>query len=298
MKHCALGLLATLILAAGLGSTAFGQDQSPLQRELMIIDELFPGTYDNMEQVYFDRRLNLPAAQRHQRVRSEVRRIPGNRFGEHAFFILDYWYEQDRWHPRIYSFHMDEAEGAIRMKLHAFSGFDRTSYLQAHEDLSLLDSLSLEQLSNLPECDMFWRRTVGGFHAEMKPKACVYEEGGERVYADYQIMLNDEALWKGDVIRRLADDVQVNSEPVVLHQQNRAQFFTCSMTFDEDGEITMEWFGYGRDSVTVYVAINRILALRSPEGCALEDIEELYLESAAQLADLVDWLESRKRTAT
>ena len=239
MNHWAS--LTVLVTSASLGAfstAAQAQDQPPLQRQMMIIDELFPGTYDNMEQVYFDQRLNLPAQQRHQRVRSEVRRIPGNRFGEHAFFILDYWYEQDRWHPRIYSFHSDEAEDAIRMKLHAFAGFDRTPYLKAHEDLSLLEELRLEDLTNIPQCDLFWRRTVGGFHATMKPKACVYEEGGEQVYADYQIMLNDKALWKGDVIRRVADDVQVNSEPVVLHQQNRAQFFTCSMTFDEDGEIS------------------------------------------------------------
>ena len=72
----------------------------------------------------------------------------------------------------------------------------------------------------------------------MKPRACVYEENGEQVYADYQIMLSDEALWKGDVIRRVADDIQVNSEPLVLHKQNRAQFFTCSMTFDDEGQIT------------------------------------------------------------
>ncbi len=231
-------LLSLSIVAGGAMYPALAQDQPPLQRQMMIIAELFPGTYDNMEQVYFDNRLNLPEAERHQRVRSEVRRIPGARFGDHAFFILDYWYEQERWHPRIYTFHIDEAENAIRMKLHAFAGFDRTPYLKAHEDPSLLDDLSLEQLTHLPECDLFWRRAVGGFHANMRPKACIYEQGGHEVYADYQMMLNDQALWKGDVIRRLADDVQVNDEPVVLHQQNRARFFTCSMTFEEGGEIT------------------------------------------------------------
>ncbi len=232
------GRIALSVTLAAFMAPAFSQDQPPLQRQLMIIAELFAGTYDNQEQVYFDDRLELPAAQRHQRVRSEVRRIPGDRFGTHAFFILDYWYEQDRWHPRVYSFHQDEAEDAIRMKLHAFSGFDRTPYLLAHEDLSLLNDLSLDDLSTVPQCDLFWRRSIGGFHATMKHKACVYELNGELVYADYQMMLSDEALWKGDVIRRLSDDVQVNSEPVVLHQQNRAQFFTCSLTFEKNGQVT------------------------------------------------------------
>ncbi len=211
--------------------SASAQDQPPLQRDLMIISELFPGTYDNMEQVYFDGRLELPEDIRHERVLSEVRRIPNDRFGEDAFFILDYWYEQDRWHPRIYSFHIDEAEDAIRMKLHAFVGFDRAPYLKAHEDIAALDNLSLDDLTNLPQCDLFWRQSVGGYHAKMKDKACVYEEQGETVYADYQMMLSDRALWKGDVIRRVSDDVQVNSEPEVLHKQLKARHFTCNMSF-------------------------------------------------------------------
>lgn len=222
---------AAFMASLTMSAVVTAQDQPPLQRDLMILDELFPGTYDNMEQFYFDNRLDLPEDKRHERVLSEVRRIPSDRFGEHAYLIMDYWYQQDRWHPRIYSLHMDEAEDAIRMKLYFFNGFDRTPYLDAHNDLSVLDSLSLDDLTHLPECDIFWRQSVGGYHGKMKDKSCVYEEDGEEVYADYQMMLSDRALWKGDVIRRLSDDVQVNSEPEVLHKQLKARWFTCSMGF-------------------------------------------------------------------
>ena len=123
------------------------------------------------------------------------------------------------------------------MKLHAFSGFDRTPYLKAHEDLAKLDPLELDDLTHLPQCDLFWRRTVDGFHAVMDDKTCVYDLEGDRVYADYQMMLSDRALWKGDVIRRLSDDQQVNAEPIVLHKQNRARFFICSITLEEDDAV-------------------------------------------------------------
>lgn len=227
-------LSAALFAFIAAPAVSLAQDQPPLQRDLMIFDELFPGTYDNNEQVYFDGRLNLDESLRHERVLSEVRRIPNDRFGEHAYLIMDYWYEQDRWHPRIYSLHMDEAEDAIRMKLYFFNGFDRAPYLNAHNDLSTLEALSLDDLTHLPECDIFWRQAVGGYHGKMKDKACVYEEAGEEVYADYQMMLSDRALWKGDVIRRLSDDVQVNAEPEVLHKQLKARWFNCSMGFSGD----------------------------------------------------------------
>ena len=227
-----LGLGLVLL---SMSTLAVGQDQPPLQRDLQIISHLFPGSFDNNEQVYFDTRLKLPEVERHERVSSEVRRIPNDRFGENAFFIIDYWHDQDRWHPRIYSFHIDEQENAIRMKLHAFAGFDNTPYLKAHEELSALDSLSLDDLTNISACDLFWTPLIHGYHGVMKDKACVYEYQDETVYADYQIMLDDRALWKGDVIRRVSDNKQVNSEPPVMYKQLRARWFNCNMSFSGEG---------------------------------------------------------------
>jgi hypothetical protein len=69
VKPAYLLLLFCLQIASQL---ALGQDQPPLQRDLMTLATLFPGTYDNMEQVCFAGRLNLPEAERHQRLRTEV----------------------------------------------------------------------------------------------------------------------------------------------------------------------------------------------------------------------------------
>ena len=212
----------------------WSNDQSPLQRDLMVIDALLPGSYDNYEQFYFDDRLGLPADQKHRRVHSEIRRIPDDRFGPHAFYIMDSWDDgAGRQHPRIYSFYIDEAENALRMESYYRIGFDNTPYRNAQDDLSKLDGLTRDKLIYAKGCDMFWTRTVAGLHGRMKPKACVSEEKGEKVYGDYQIMLGEKALWKGDVIRRIKDDVKVNDEPQVLHKQNRVRWFTCSLSLGE-----------------------------------------------------------------
>jgi hypothetical protein len=201
----------------------------------MTLAALFPGTYDNMEQVYFDGRLNLPEAERHQRVRTEVRRIPNDHFGPNGFFVLDYRYALDQWYGRVYSFAMDEAERAIRMRMHFFTETDPTPYLNAHEDISVVDELTPDDLTHIPGCDVFWRPLVHGYQGTMKHKACAYELEGEQVYADFRLMLDDRSLWKGDVIRRLSDDKQVNDEPEVPHKQLKARWFTCSMSFDGEG---------------------------------------------------------------
>ncbi|MFK7828313.1 MAG: CpcT/CpeT family chromophore lyase [Congregibacter sp.] len=225
------------LIVACLGLFCFGalssaQDQPPLQRDLMIISELFPGTYDNMEQVYFDIRLDLPAEQRHRRVRSEVRRIPNSRFGDNAFFVMDYWYARDSWRPRIYAFDIDEAAESIRMKMYFFEGLDTMPYLNAHEDLSVLDALSPSDLAYLPACDVYWRSTIGGYQGSVKPKACAYDVRGEQVYADVQLMLSDRALWKSDIIRRFSDDGMMIPRAELPDKQLKARNFTCSMAFN------------------------------------------------------------------
>lgn len=209
-------------------------DQSPLQRDIMVVDAVFPGTYDNYEQTYFYRRLDIPEAQRHRRVHTEIRKIPDSRFGEHAFYVQDYWDDDAaKQQPRIYSFFVDPAENALRMESYYFTGLDRAPFLNAHDDLKKLDGLTKDKLTYVKGCDLYFTRIVEGFQGKMKPKACVYTEKGEKVYADFQIMFGNRTLWKGDVIRRLKDNKQVNAEPLLPHKQNRARWFTCSLTLGE-----------------------------------------------------------------
>lgn len=228
-------VLTLLALATLAGAGALAQDQHPLQRDLMTLAALLPGTYDNNEQVYFDRRLKLPEAERHKRVLTEIRRIPGDRFGEHAFFVSDYSYERDRWFPRVYALAVDTEENAVRMKLYFFSDPDPARYQRAHEDLSALDGVDLNELSYFPGCDLFWQPVVHGYRGKQKRKACVYEQDGEQVYADLKIMLDDRSLWKNDIVRRISDDVQVNADLEVPSKLLKARWFTCSMSFDGEG---------------------------------------------------------------
>jgi hypothetical protein len=237
--------LAIVVAAAFAQSPAperkpgWSNDQSPLQRDLMVVDAILPGTYNNYEQTYFNRRLNVPDDRRHRLVHTEIRRIPDARFGEHAFYVQDHLDDDpSKQQPRIYSFSIDEKEKALRMESYYFVGLDLAPYLNAHDDLKKLDGLAKDKLTYVKGCDLFFARINDGFHGRMKPKACVYEERGEKVYADFQIMISNKSLWKGDVIRRLKDDRQVNEEPKILHKQNRARWFACSLTLGEGPEAT------------------------------------------------------------
>jgi hypothetical protein len=209
----------------------WSNDQPPIQRDLMVMEALLPGTYDNHEQVYFDDRLDFGPGQKHRRVHTEIRRIGDERFGQRAFLVQSWWDDDaSRQDTRIYSLYQDDAENAIRVEIYFFTGLDLAPYRGAFDDLKRIEGVQRSMLTHLPGCNLFFRRVVGGFHGAMKPKACRYDREGQKVYADFQITVGERTYWTGDIIRRLKDDVQVNEEPLAPHRQNRARWFTCSLS--------------------------------------------------------------------
>lgn len=69
------------LLMPGL-AIAQGQDSTLGERNLLIIAELLPGTYDNVNQNYFDKRRKLPEPARHARVETVVERVESSKPGE------------------------------------------------------------------------------------------------------------------------------------------------------------------------------------------------------------------------
>ena len=58
-------------------SAAFaqGQDSTPGERNILVMAEMLPGIYDNVNQNYFDGRRKLPEDDVHPRLHTEITRI-------------------------------------------------------------------------------------------------------------------------------------------------------------------------------------------------------------------------------
>ena len=67
-------ILLTLLVVGG-PVCAQGQDSHPSERDLMVMNELLPGQYDNWNQNYFDGRRKLAEPLRHERQHTQVARV-------------------------------------------------------------------------------------------------------------------------------------------------------------------------------------------------------------------------------
>ncbi len=90
-QHGLLAFAASVALVGGWAppAAAQGQDSTPGERSLLIMAELLPGQYDNMNQSYFDGRRKLPEPDRHERIHTTITRVNAPAFGKHVFLWVN-----------------------------------------------------------------------------------------------------------------------------------------------------------------------------------------------------------------
>jgi len=212
-------------------SLAQGQDGTPAERDIAVIAEMLPGTYDNREQVYFDGRLGVREEARHERLTSNISRVDLPAFGDYVFFVRDHRDNNPEapYRLRIYSFTPDNEAEAVRMKIYYLEGEEMIEkYKDAHLESSVLSDRTPENTFILPGCDVFWQREAGQFHGAMNEGACRWDWPGKgEVVTGYHLMLSANALWIRDLTFD-ADGTQITGNPdQVYHKLTRARAFTC-----------------------------------------------------------------------
>jgi len=223
------------LLCAGLfapsAALAQGQDGTPPERDVAVMAEMLPGTYDNREQVYFDGRLGVREAARHDRITSSISRVDLPSFGEFVFFVRDHRdNEPDTPHRlRIYSFEPDNNVNAIRMKIYfLLSDEEIATYKDAHLNPDVLAERSPDNTLHIPGCDVFWHREAGQFRGATEPGACQWEseEDGD-ITTEYDMMLSHTSLWTRAQDYNEQGDLIVGNPDGVHHKLARARDFTC-----------------------------------------------------------------------
>jgi hypothetical protein len=156
--------LCSLLFAGQL--PAQGQDSTPGQRYLRILAELLPGTWDNVNQHYFDKRRDLPVEERHRRTRVVIEPVRAPRLGDHVFL----WQAEHHVDPeapardeRLLLLGTDGAPEVVTLTLVSVAGKLRDGSLT---------TLAPPELEGADSCTWFLRRDAGGFRGEPARHRC------------------------------------------------------------------------------------------------------------------------------
>jgi len=200
-----------------------------LARDFKRFLEWFPGEYDNMEQVYFNKNLNIPEAERHGRIHHIFTPVDIPDFPGETFYIEQYQNNDpaDVYRQRIYSFEPDTEENAIKLTIYVPN--DAESLLGAHNDLSKLEGLTPAMFSLYPGCEVFWKFQNGFYHGYMKEGACKVESkrSGKTLIITDDLQLSKDSIWIRDEAVFEDGSYVYGNKARIHHKNNRAAIFSC-----------------------------------------------------------------------
>lgn len=215
-------VLSLLCLAAA-PVRAQGQDSTPAERHRLVLAELLPGVYDNVNQFYFDRRRALPEGDRHERMRTTITRIAAPGFGEFAFLWVNRRGVDDdattSW--RIATLELGSDPMTVVMRHY----FPNDPAAATPQDPS---QLLPRNLRSTPGCEYAFVRRADHYVGRQGTRACRFEWEGRAVYTANEIQLSRANLWYHDHKYEAKGDRRItgvtSGEPYWLE---RARLFHC-----------------------------------------------------------------------
>lgn len=221
--------LALLFSPAHAQETTESAANQILKRDFTQFLEWFPGRYDNMEQVYFNERLNVPEDERHERIHHIFAPVDLPDFPGKTFYIEQYQNNDptDIYRQRVYSFEPDFEENAIRLTIYIPK--DPEALTGAYADASKLEGLKPSDFTTYRGCEVYWRFQNEHYLGTMKPDACKVKSrrSGKTLVITDDLQLSQSAIWIRDEGKDTDGNYIYGNKARIHHKNNRARIFKC-----------------------------------------------------------------------
>jgi len=198
---------AICLISFAFGVFALGVHAEPSvdKSDIEVILDWWQGDYDNDAQIAALKADGAPIWQKdvegqtlggHLPVVAHYRKVEMELFGESVLYVEEKTFGEDGnpYRQRLYTLDFDEETKALSVKLWSFK--DKEKYADAWKDLSMIKSLTKEEMSPLPDqCDLIVSKTEDKRYY-MKMPDCVF---GTKLF-DYQVSLGEHDYWFRDRI--------------------------------------------------------------------------------------------------
>lgn len=241
---------AGLVALIAWPATAQERRYTSLDYELEYLMEIWPGDFNNREQVQFDadtgkRDYDSGA---HLRVHGQVSRVDLPAFGAHVLYVEEYQNDDPTsvFRERLYVLSADESEKAIRIQIHYFN--NKEKWLGAHDEPSILDDIKPDDTTTNAACDLLLRRDGAVLTGGIQDRACTSSEGEEEISAEYEIRVGEDRY----AFRSRFMSSETGEEALAIagfqwHELRRARWFQCMIDFPyEMGKPAMYTEHYAR----------------------------------------------------
>lgn len=156
----------------------------------------FPGEYDNDLQVSKQKEENVSEELLHRHTHHLFQPIEV-KFTDHATLYAQqyqHYNPEDIYRQRIYSFDIDKEEEAVRLTI--WTPNDPPALKGLHLNKKLQASLTVDDFTLKPGCEVYWKREGNEYHGYLKKNACNYYSTRfeKQVYLNETLILRKDAL--------------------------------------------------------------------------------------------------------
>ena len=224
-------LILSISCLIGLAGPAKAIDKADvLKRDFNTMISWFEGEFDNMEQVYFDKILNVGDAEEHDRIHSIFKRVPMPLIGETVFYVEQYSDNDPAkiYRQRLYRFSTNDERQAVALNIYSFK--NSLAVRGAHNDDSVLSKLGLADLNAMPEgCTVYWQKRANQFVGTMDRGTCqVASKGsGKTLIFEDDLILTEGEIWIQDRAKDTEGNYIFGNKAGVAHKLVKQQIFSC-----------------------------------------------------------------------
>lgn len=210
LRAYVFGLVSIMLAATGAAAqeTGFGY----LERELFYIMKIWPGEYDNQEQVSYDTNAALGDAISTPRVHSLVARIEAPDFGDHVVFVQEQYFAdgEPAYRQWLYRLQADDVAKSVRAVPYIVTGplIDRSS----------IGSIDTASVSIINGCDLLLRRDAEALTGAHATDTCT-----DKMLAGKRMHISKDMF-----------GVMPADSTATLRQMERARWFACMIDVPKD----------------------------------------------------------------
>ncbi|QFU75556.1 hypothetical protein EY643_07775 [Halioglobus maricola] len=195
MRLISATLTAIILLSAAMSASAMSEAD-----EFALFLDWFEGEYDNHEQVWQQEVDEVAEDDRLEHIHHRFVAVDAPAIGDNVFFVIQTMDDDMNkvYRQRIYDFTIDQEEGAIKLVIYRMS--DEEKYRNTWQDTSLIKDITMDEVSTLAGCEVFWKHNGEFFDGYMKDKACHFfsKRSNKEIYITDTLRLTDSEIWISD----------------------------------------------------------------------------------------------------
>ena len=218
------GLAQSTAQPIDMSAAASAANESRQDKEVTAVMSLWPGNFDNREQVQTNADMSRPSGT-HVRIHSAIRRVDLPQLGPHVLYVEDYRDNDPTalLHHGLYIIAADDSAKGVRVKQLRLNEPQR--WHGAINDLDRLRVLRSNDASERKGCDIMLRRDGDEFAGGTDPKTCTADKG---IGIDSEIRLTADGAWLRErTINTKTGKPATELAGFAWHQLDRARFFSC-----------------------------------------------------------------------